>query len=154
MVPRRADDNGSRSSGVVSGLGEEALHELLRQKRYQLAGEISRGGMGVVLRGQDCEFDRPVAIKVMRRELRSSPYLVHRFVEEAQINGQLQHPGIVPVYDMGLRSDELPYFSMKLIEGKTLVELLAERPNPIELLGVFEQICNAVAYARLSRANW
>ncbi|MCA8976702.1 MAG: tetratricopeptide repeat protein, partial [Planctomycetes bacterium] len=147
MMPKPTAATSAGDGNGDSTLQSEALQQLTRKKRYRLAGEISRGGMGVVLRGQDNEFERPVAIKVMRRELLRSPYLVHRFVEEAQINGRLQHPGIVPVYDMGLRTDELPYFSMKLIEGKTLNELLRQRPDPIELLGIFEQVCHAVAYA-------
>lgn len=147
MLPWSGKGSGAKADVAASRLDPAAFGDLTKQKLYRLHGEVSRGGMGVVLRGEDNEFGRPVAIKVMRRELLDSPYLVHRFVEEARINGRLQHPGIVPVYDMGLRADELPYFSMKLIEGRTLAELLDERPSAIELLGIFEQICQAIAYA-------
>ena len=69
--------------------------------RYQLHGEIARGGMGVVLKGRDVDLGRDVAVKVLLEKHRDSPEMVRRFVEEAQIAGQLQHPGIVPVYELG-----------------------------------------------------
>ncbi len=74
--------------------------------RYHVVGELARGGVGVVLKGRD------VALKVIRREYARDPDVVRRFIEEAQIGGQLQHPGIVPVYELGLKADERPYFAM------------------------------------------
>jgi serine/threonine-protein kinase len=77
--------------------------------------------------------------------------MVRRFVEEAQIGGQLQHPGIVPIYELGTLADCRPFFSMKLVKGHTLAELLAQRPDPgAELprhLSIFEAVCQTVAYA-------
>jgi eukaryotic-like serine/threonine-protein kinase len=67
--------------------------------RYQLSGEIAHGGMGVVYRGRDVDLGRDVAVKVLREQYLDSPEMVRRFIEEAQIGGQLQHPGIVPVYE-------------------------------------------------------
>src|SRR5262249_8186996 len=76
---------------------------------------------------------------------------VHRFVEEAQIAGQLQHPGVVPVYELGAFADRRPYFSMKLVKGQTLSALLAERIDKTHelprLLSIFEAVCQTVAYA-------
>ena len=69
--------------------------------RYQLLGEIARGGMGAVLKGRDPDLGRDLAVKVLLEEHRDQPDLVRRFVEEAQIGGQLQHPGVVPVYELG-----------------------------------------------------
>ena len=69
--------------------------------RYQLFGEIARGGMGAVLKGRDTDLGRDLAVKVLLESHRDNPELVRRFVEEAQIGGQLQHPGIVPVYELG-----------------------------------------------------
>ena len=69
--------------------------------RYQLLGEIARGGMGAVLKGRDPDLGRDLAVKVLLEAHRERPELVRRFVEEAQIGGQLQHPGIVPVYELG-----------------------------------------------------
>src|SRR6185436_4237219 len=71
--------------------------------------------------------------------------------EEAQIGGQLQHPGIVPIYELGLLGGERPYFAMKLVKGKTLAALLGERESPSSerrrFLSIFEQVCQTVAYA-------
>ena len=64
-------------------------------------GEIARGGVGVIFKGRDRDLGRDVAIKVLRKDLKASPEVVQRFVEEAQIGGQLQHPGIVPVSGSG-----------------------------------------------------
>jgi len=118
---------------------------------YQFLGEVARGGMGVILKGHDRDLGRDVAMKVLRKELSGREEIVQRFVEEAQIGGQLQHPGIVPVYELGLLADERPYFTMKLVKGRTLAALLAERNPPDgdrpRFLALFEQVCQTMGYA-------
>ena len=98
--------------------------------RYQLLGEIGHGGMGAVLKGRDPHLGRDLAVKILLEEHRNDPDLVRRFTEEAQIGGQLQHPGIVPVYELGQFGDFRPYFTMKLVKGRTLAALLKERTGP------------------------
>lgn len=118
--------------------------------RYTLRAEIARGGMGVVVRAVDPAFDRDLAVKVMLADPRRRPELVRRFQEEARITGRLQHPGIPPVHDQGHLEDGRPFFSMKLIEGRTLEDLLTERENTGDvsrLIGIFEQVCQTLAYA-------
>ena len=66
-----------------------------------------------------------MAVKVLLEAHRDKPELIRRFVEEAQIGGQLQHPGIVPIYELGTFADRRPYFAMKLVKGQTLATLLA-----------------------------
>ena len=78
--------------------------------------------MGAVLKGRDPDLGRDLAVKVLLETHRDDPELVRRFVEEAQIGGQLQHPGIVPVYELGAFADRRPYFTMKLVKGRTLAE--------------------------------
>ena len=68
--------------------------------RLQLLGEIARGGMGAVLKGRDPDLGRDLAVKVLLEAHRDRPDLIRRFIEEAQIGGQLQHPGIVPIYEL------------------------------------------------------
>jgi tetratricopeptide (TPR) repeat protein/tRNA A-37 threonylcarbamoyl transferase component Bud32 len=120
-------------------------------QRYQILGEIARGGVGVVFQSRDRDLGRDVALKVLRPELAGHDDVIDRFIEEAQIGGQLQHPGVVPVYGLGLQADGRPYFTMKLVKGRTLAGLLADRENPDEdrprFLHLFEQLCQAVAYA-------
>jgi len=122
-----------------------------RGDRFQLLGEIARGGMGAVLKGRDPDLGRDLAIKVLLEKHRDHPELVRRFVEEAQIGGQLQHPGIVPVYELGQFGNHRPYFAMKLVEGRTLAALLTARENTAQdlprLLDIFEQVCQTLAYA-------
>src|SRR5262245_34334685 len=118
--------------------------------RYQLQGEIARGGMGAVLRGRDVDLGRDLAVKVLLEKHANRPEVVRRFLEEAQIGGQLQHPGVVPVYDVG-RFGDRPFFTMKLVKGKTLAALLAERAAPAQerprFLAIALQVSQAVAYA-------
>lgn len=126
-----------------------SLPELPR--RYHVSGELARGGVGVVLKGHDIDLGREVALKVLRAEHVGNPSLTRRLVEEAQIGGQLQHPGILPVYELGLDRSKRPFFAMKLVRGRTLAELLKDRKSPQEdqprFLSIFEQLCHAMAYA-------
>ncbi len=119
--------------------------------KYQISGEIARGGMGVIVKGHDTDLGRDVALKVLDKELAKRPEVVQRFVEEAQIGGQLQHPGIVPVYELGLMADDSPYFTMKLVKGRTLAALFLQRKTPSDnrgrLLAIFESVCQTMAYA-------
>jgi serine/threonine protein kinase len=94
--------------------------------RYQLFGEITRGGMGAILRARDVDLGRDLAVKVLLRKHANRPEMARRFIEEAQITAQLQHPGVAPVYNIG-RFGELPFFTIKLVKGQTLAVLLAER---------------------------
>jgi serine/threonine-protein kinase len=119
--------------------------------RYEMGDEIDHGGMGAVFKGRDRELDRDLAIKVLLEEHQDNPDVVQRFLEEPRIGGRLQHPGVVPVYDLGQLSDGRPFFIMKLVEGRTLAKLLAERTDPVHelprFLKIFEQICQTLAYA-------
>jgi hypothetical protein len=96
-----------------------------------------------------------VAVKVLKSELRKEAKLVRRFVEEAQVASQLQHPGVPPVHLLGALPDGRPCFAMKLVKGQTLAALLRERPSPshelARFLTIFEQVCQAVAYAHSKR---
>jgi len=119
--------------------------------RYEVVEELARGGMGVVLRSKDIDLGREVAMKVIRPEYARQGDVLRRFVEEAQIGGQLEHPGIVPVYELGMQEDQQVYFTMKLIHGTTLSDLLTERATPTahrrKFLSIFETLCQTIAYA-------
>ena len=119
--------------------------------RYQLIGEIARGGMGAILKGRDVDLGRDLAVKIILEEHRDHPEMARRFVEEAQIGGQLQHPGIVPVHEIGRFPDGRLYIAMKLVRGRTLAALLESRKDPADdrprFLSIFEQVCQTMAYA-------
>jgi tetratricopeptide (TPR) repeat protein len=118
--------------------------------RYQLFGEIARGGMGAVLRGRDADLGRDLAVKVLLEKHADTPEMVRRFLEEAQVGAQLQHPGVVPVYDVGHFGGR-PFFTMKLVKGHTLSALLAARADPSvdrpRFLAITLQASQAMAYA-------
>ncbi len=150
-VNLRDEDSASVSAPVIDPSSQEKLSVPHGRGNYQLMGEIARGGMGVVLKGHDTDLGRDIAVKVLDKRLCDRMDVVQRFVEEAQIGGQLQHPGVVPVYELGLMEDERPYFTMKLVKGRTLAALLAQRETPDSnrgtLLDVFESVCQTMAYA-------
>ncbi len=124
-----------------------------RPERYQIFGEIARGGMGAILRGRDVDLGRDLAVKVLLDSHKDKPEMVRRFVEEAQVGGQLQHPGVVPVYELGTFADRRPFFTMKLVKGRTLAELLRARSSAsVDLprfLSIFESIAQTMAYAHV-----
>jgi serine/threonine protein kinase/formylglycine-generating enzyme required for sulfatase activity len=119
--------------------------------RYLLGSEIARGGMGAVYRATDTVFGREVAIKVLLNTYAPDSRTAHRFQDEARITGQLQHPGIPPVHDLGALPDGRPFLAMKLIKGDTLHDHLKQRSDPAadrgRLVAVFEGVCQAMAYA-------
>jgi serine/threonine-protein kinase len=123
----RDTDPGEEPSPLVQPSSAEMPAPSERPDRYQLFGEIAHGGMGAVLRGRDSDLGRDLAVKVLLESHRDKPDLVRRFIEEAQIGGQLQHPGVVPVYDIGAFADRRPFFTMKLVKGRTLAALLGDR---------------------------
>jgi tetratricopeptide (TPR) repeat protein len=123
----------------------------LRVGRYEFEEEIARGGMGAVWRARDTDLGRALAVKLLLEKGRGRAELERRFRAEAQVTGQLQHPGIPPVHEVGILPDGRPFFAMKLIKGRTLADLLAERPSPADdrprFLGIFSQVCQTLAYA-------
>jgi serine/threonine protein kinase len=144
------DEPDGPSPVVAPGPFDEAL-AVGGSGRYHLHGEIARGGMGIILKGRDPDLGRDIAMKVLHPGHAGNPGMIQRFIEEAQIGGQLQHPGILPVYELGLDAGLRPYFTMRLVKGRTLAALLEERPDPRRdlerFLTVFEQVCQTVAYA-------
>ena len=86
--------------------------------------------MGEVYLAIDRTLGRQVAVKILQARYKPGSAVARRFVEEAQIAGQLQHPGIPPIYELGTLPDGRPFLAMKLIKGRTLDDLLAERPAP------------------------
>jgi tetratricopeptide (TPR) repeat protein len=116
-----------------------------------LLAEIARGGMGVVWSAKDTTLGREVAVKVLQNRYAPGSGVARRFADEAHITAQLQHLAIPPVHDYGTLSDGRPFLAMKLIKGRTLDDLLQQRPDPDadrgRFVAVFEQVCQAVAYA-------
>jgi WD40 repeat protein/serine/threonine protein kinase len=122
---------------------------------YELLDEVGRGGMGVVYRARDVALGRDVAVKLLAECYSLDSPAAQRFVSEARITGQLQHPGIPAVHQAGFLPDGRPFLAMKLIKGRTLDAIVKDRPDPSaergRLLAVFEAVCQAVGYAHAHR---
>jgi serine/threonine protein kinase len=128
---------------------------------YAIESVVAEGGVGIIHRAVDLNIGRMVAMKVLRENESPSQVNVLRFIQEAKINGQLEHPNIVPVYELGQDESRQPYYTMKLVEGETLEDILAaiqrgderalsQYPLPA-LLTIFEKICDAMAFAHSKR---
>jgi WD40 repeat protein len=110
---------------------------------------LGRGGIGQVLALYDAHLGRSVAIKELLSDAPPATTL-ERFVREARVTAQLEHPGIVPVYELGRRPDGTLYYAMRLVRGRTLKDAIADAGDltaRLRLLGHFVQLCHAIAYA-------
>jgi formylglycine-generating enzyme required for sulfatase activity len=121
--------------------------------RYRLKGEVAQGGMGVILRVWDEDLRRHLAMKVMLDEQEGAASRLSRFLEEAQVTGQLDHPGIVPVHELGIDARGRVFFTMKLVKGKTLEHVLEavrhgdDGWSVTRALSVVLRVCEAMAFA-------
>ena len=160
----------STGSGSDSNLREVRLEKLAShtpETRYEVRAEIARGGMGAILKVWDGDLRRNLAMKVMlgRDEEAAKvgepgldPEKLSRFLEEAQITGQLEHPGIVAVHDLGIDADGRIFFTMPLVKGRDLKEIIdaivSSESGTTEdgwtrtrVVSVFIKVCEAMAFA-------
>jgi serine/threonine protein kinase len=114
--------------------------------KYTFVKELARGGMGTVYLAEDTELDRHVAIKVLNTPDVTED-LRERMVREAQIIARLEHPGIVPVHDVGRLPDGRVFYAMKYVRGSRLDEYAAENSSIRDRLRKFQAVCDAVAFA-------
>ena len=142
-------------------LRRQALEKLASCKepdRYAIEQEIARGGQGMVLRVWDGAMSRRLAMKrMLSKDGALAPDLnsrgLSRFLTEIQVTGQLDHPGIVPVHEMGVDEEGKPFFTMKLVEGESLASIFHKLYDKgtswsrTRALGVCLRVCEAVAYA-------
>ena len=153
------------TGGAASASGRLAATGNASDKRYEVRREIARGGMGAIMLARDHDLRRDVAMKVLLGATRGETANVKargriaRFLEEAQITGQLEHPNIVPVHEIGADPTGRLYLTMKLVDGEALSEILTKLRNQragespykgfsrSRLLEVFSKVCDAVAYA-------
>ncbi|MGO9469732.1 MAG: protein kinase domain-containing protein [Isosphaeraceae bacterium] len=148
----------SYTSGTLGATAAEPTVTPKSPPGYELQDEIGRGGMGVVYRARDTGLDRDVAVKLLSERYAPDSVPAQRFLSEARITGQLQHPGIPAVHQVGTLADGRPFLAMKLIKGSTLETILKYRPEPSADgspaaggLAIFEAVCQAVGYAHAHR---
>ncbi|MBX3207824.1 MAG: cyclic nucleotide-binding domain-containing protein [Labilithrix sp.] len=123
-------------------------------ERLEVEARLASGGMGSIDVAIDHALDRRIAIKTLHPHLRSDDQTVRMFLREARLTGLLDHPHIVPVYDLGERASGQLFFAMKLVEGQTLAALIRALPRGVletatlyTLLDVFAKVCDALAFA-------
>ncbi|MCA8942141.1 MAG: protein kinase [Planctomycetes bacterium] len=123
--------------------------------RYVFREEVGRGGMGAVLEVFDNDLRRTLAMKVVNQseDPQLTEAVLERFLEEAQVTGQLDHPGIVPLHELGVDSEGRVYFTMRLVRGKEYTDVIAAARRDDEqwtrkrALRTLIQVCEATAYA-------
>src|SRR6516164_9083138 len=114
--------------------------------RYELRELIARGGMGAVYAAEDGKLNRRVALKVLD-STGAAPELTQRLIREARILAQLEHPGIVPVHDVGTLPDGRVYYTMKFVRGLRLDQYITQLDSLPQRLRLFLRVCDAVAFA-------
>ncbi|MCM8534420.1 MAG: serine/threonine protein kinase [Lentisphaeraceae bacterium] len=145
-----------QSQHSIQKVSEEILSKLADADCYSEHELIGEGGMGSVEQVVDTHCNRVIALKTLHKECSSAEAYL-RFAEEVQITSQLEHPNIIPIYDIGVDSEDRIFYTMKLIKGKNLKEILREIKNndsetidkfPLSrLLQIFQIVCDAMAYA-------
>jgi len=133
------------------------LEDLVRLDRYESGPMIGKGGMGEVRQCRDVRLNRNIALKTATTRNKAE---LSRFIREAQVQGQLEHPSIVPVYELGVGADGAPYFAMKRVRGDSLYDVLNRlaagdadaraRYGRRKLLQAFLSVCQAVDYAHVN----
>ena len=143
------------ANGSAPSSDAETLTDALGGERYDFGEEVGRGGMGQVLQATEKPLQRAIALKkLLRPENREDQ---ERFIREARITARLQHPSIIPVHELNADENGCPFYTMKLVKGQTLLEILRSlsrgdsgemRRYPLSaLLIIFQKVCDAVAFA-------
>jgi hypothetical protein len=144
-------------AGLPAGVFEALDSGFLRVPRYTLGEAVVQGSTSVIKEARDTTLDRAVAMKVMLPESQRDGAAVLRFVREAQIASQLQHPGVLPIYELGLNEQTQLFYTTRFVEGSSLAELLellaageeraVRRCSLPALLNIWQRICDTIAFA-------
>lgn len=164
-IPRFMEEHGMEGGVDLQVNGEAAAASQVltaeQGRRYKLGQVVASGGMGVILDAEDMNVRRNVAMKVLLDPERASREQILRFIEEAQVTGQLQHPSIVPLHELGVDVAGNVFYTMKMVQGRTLKDVLTSIKDgdrkiieeyPLSrLLNIFQRICDAIAFAHSKR---
>lgn len=150
--------DGSLQGGVcLDEVASRVLTDDVRGRKYKLGDMVAEGGMGTILSAWDRNLRRHIAMKVLLRAKRSRKDHVLRFIEEAQVTSQLEHPSIIPVHELAVNDEGDVFYTMKFLKGRTLGDILrsireGDRETidafPLShLLTVLQKTCDAIAFA-------
>jgi serine/threonine protein kinase/formylglycine-generating enzyme required for sulfatase activity len=138
---------------MIEGNSAAAAPALAKDK-YEVVGKLGQGGVGEVLKVVDRDLKREVAMKMLLPQSASQEDSLIRFVEEAQATGQLEHPNIVPVHDLGVDGEGRLYFTLKYVQGLSLKKAFQARVeggedgySPLRMIEILISMCQALAYA-------
>ncbi|MBD3343538.1 MAG: protein kinase [Chitinivibrionales bacterium] len=161
LDPYEAPSSIHENSSEKTSQSVESLHipenipQSLKSLRYEIIREIDKGGMSKIFEARDQDLNRTIALKKLIDD--SDPRWRRRLIEEAQIAGQLEHPNIVPVHELGISRDGSLFLTMKMIKGTSLKDVFEQLRNVRKgekspwkrgkLLSIFISICNAIAFA-------
>ncbi len=155
-------DGFNRTNAMIDPLDRAASNlAVARALRFRVLRPLAKGGLGEVFVARDEELRREVALKLIQQQFADDTDSRDRFLFEAEITGRLEHPGVIPVYGLGVDEKGRPYYAMRFIRGESLKEAVArfhradgptrepgERSLALrELLGRFINVCNTIAYA-------
>lgn len=157
-VPTVRPQAGLSGSNLTFGTPANAAPHSIASTTHLKVGEtIAQGGMGAILEASDEALERMVAMKVMLPGADASPGARERFLREAIVLARLEHPNIVPIHELGRDEADRPFYTMKLVKGRTLQAIISEIAKGDEqtitdfplnrLLTIFRQICDAMAFA-------
>ena len=135
----------------------DSAKETLKGRKYDVGYMVNQGAMGAIHSAVDLNIGRTVALKIILADDYASLTTLRRFIREARVLGMLDHPGIVPIYELAVNEQEQIFYTMKFVKGVTLKEVLTKlkerdpetvRRYPlVQLLMIFQKICDAVAFA-------
>ena len=159
-VDRKSAGMSLRTDGGASGATQNTAATLVIQQRalgetplevpenldYGLEHVIGEGGMGKVYSARQASLNRNVAVKMIKSDLRANPEIRGKFLSEAVITGELEHPGIIPIYDLGASEDGSLFYSMKEIKGQAWMESIHSK-TIYENLEVLLKVCDATAFS-------
>ncbi len=156
------EDDGPRKSLEELDASERDLFQQIlvrgvNESKYQVVKQIAKGGMGVIYCVYDCDIRRHTILKVVIPEYKGDIDIIKRFVYEARVTGELEHPNIVPLHDFGYLEGYGIFFSMTYLQGESLFAIIKrlkirdpefrEKYDFFTLINIFRKVCDAVAYA-------
>ncbi|MFK7820201.1 MAG: protein kinase [Planctomycetaceae bacterium] len=132
-------------------LAEDAFPPGTEIGSFEILSELGRGGMGLVLKARDKRLHREVAIKVVSSSSPQAGIMTQRFLRESRIIANLEHPGVAPIYELGIAPSGQRFFAMRLVDGESLECLMQRVPvgdwELPRLLKIYEQVCQTMAFA-------